>query len=255
MVINHLMIELLAGPVVFGFQSQFSSRRLKSRRLAIPKDYFVIFLPTRLIFTFVWVCILSAIDHTREQKFLSLACLLDILLIVQFCVALWTQLKPYDFIGVVKPGLAFHKKEQNGSNPTGFISDAKATTVVEPRKRQYGPRLGGSESQLDVIGASAQPGVIYANREWCDQENEKGGEACTLRHVEEPLDERRELRHFRDFRGCACYMYSFFASPPTKYEDDLECASSNLEIDMRSQERQVFHRKSPIGVALDFVPS
>jgi hypothetical protein len=261
-------IASLAGLGVLGFQSQFSSRRLKSLRLATLKGFFVILLPTRLIFTLVWVFVLLFTDHTREQKFLTLACLLDILLIVRFLIALWTQPKPYAFIGISKPDLALPKIAQSSYESQGFVSEAKATAVVEARIRQYGPILEGIRPKQDSLEAPTQMAISYAKREWFDPEEvytdpedggnkhgQRRGEHASARSEFDLTVEGVEgLRQFQGFLRCACCIESSFTPVSREYGHDPEIAASNADRDDWSRFRQMFLRKFPVDITTDFVP-
>ncbi|KAF2661321.1 HET-domain-containing protein, partial [Lophiostoma macrostomum CBS 122681] len=165
------------------------------------------------------------------------------------------QPEPYAFIGLVKPDLALTREKQHGNHPTGFISDAKATTVVEARQRQYGPRLDDTGSGPGAVRAPTNSGFIYANREWCDEQDGNNDGVCTLPHPDESLHERRELQHFGGFLRCACCVDYSCASSSSKHGDDVERGSSNVEFDMRSQERRTFLRKAPVGAVLGSTPS
>jgi hypothetical protein len=261
-------IASLAGLVVLGFQSQFSSRRLKSLRLATLKGFFVILLPTRLIFTLVWVFVLLFTDHIREQKFLTLACLLDILLIARFLIALWTQPGPYAFIGISKPGLALQKKAHSSHESPGFVSETKATAVVEARIRQYGPILEGIRSKQGSHETPTQMAIAYAKREWFDPEEvytdlEDGGNKHGQRrgeHASAPSEfdlTAQGVKDFRQFRGflrCACCIESSFTPVSREYGHDPEIAASNADRDDWSRFRQMFLRKSPVDVTTGFLP-
>lgn len=247
-------VATYAGMVLLGFQQQFSSRRINSRRLAILKGYFVILLPTRFLYTVAWVCIVSSIDHTQEQKWLSLSCLLDILLIGRFFVALMTQPEPYAFIGIDQPDLAVPKKKEKGDLPTGYISEAKAASVVEARQRQYGPKLE-DDALAPAAGEVPTPSnVIYAQREWDTQADEGGSEFCGLAHSGKQLDELHETQPSGGFLRCACCTDYAYAPMSRMNGEDLESGSSNLDYSKRLQQRQNFLRNNPISTMTGFVP-
>jgi hypothetical protein len=233
------------------FYDQYSSRRLKSRRRRFFKLFFSTLLPTRLVCSLIWVSILPFIEHTKDQKIFSIACLLDIALLGRYLLIGATT--PNEYIDVEETTEVLTKDVRSVAQATGCISVSKAIIVIEARERQYGPKAlsnstpPASNTSRSVPDVSAQPQmVVYARREKVGSGQRKGYNA--------PKPGLDEAELFPGFLRCTCCIDCSVTSSLDIPEYDIEAAPLSAKNRDRSEKRLSFLQKSPVAAVFGFIP-
>jgi hypothetical protein len=232
---------------------QDSYRRLESRGHKSFNIFFSKFLSMRLVCSLIWVVVLPFIEHTKDQQIFSVACLLDILLLLGrnlLLTVIDSDCKSYKEFEWTTEVLA--KKPRFVAQATGCISAAKATLVVEARERQYGSNLSSatppadkkSQRVHDLIAQSQM--VLYAPRETFTSDHTKARTGPEL--------SSDELEHLPIFLRCTCCLDCPVPPPHDQREYDIESASQNAENRRRLERRLSFLQNGPVAAVFNFVP-